>query len=230
MLLLHWAVIDLNWFQVVWIRWQQKKLHRKKLADCRWNVNPKHLLEWAFITFKETQESWRLWWFLQVWVSRRHCEHFTKFLSWIHIYQPFEVSFSWKIKHTDFFQLIKWISLGITCSCHLIRWYILISVGFLVWVSDSHSVLVRLFTLFSTHQSSLLTNICNGKNYATSSSPHSRIFHCSLPILPSCTKQCNAQKYKPMSVHWERWVRDSGCWQCTSHFTIYTQKHRPLLE
>ena len=180
MLLLHWAVIDLNWFQVVWIRWQQKKLHRKKLADCRWNVNPKHLLEWAFITFKETQESWRLWWFLQVWVSRRHCEHFTKFLSWIHIYQPFEVSFSWKIKHTDFFQLIKWI--------------------------------------------------CNGKNYATSSSPHSRIFHCSLPILPSCTKQCNAQKYKPMSVHWERWVRDSGCWQCTSHFTIYTQKHRPLLE
>lgn len=41
-------------------------------------------------------------------------------------------SLFWKIKRPESFQLIKWISLGITCSCHLIRWRILINVGFLV--------------------------------------------------------------------------------------------------
>lgn len=82
--------------------------------------------------------------------KQMHCKHLTKSL-WVRIHQPLEASLSWKIKRPDSFQLIKWISQGTNCSCHLIRWCILIRCWLSsVEVSDFHSVLVGLCTLFRT--------------------------------------------------------------------------------
>lgn len=113
-----------------------------------------------------------------------HCEHLTKSLSWIPIYQALEVPLSWKTKHPDSFQLIKWISRWINCR-HLIRWCILIRCWLSsVEVSDLHSVLVRLQTRLGPKSGLLTKNLtAHWKNLCHQFKPPFQFFCFSLHIL-----------------------------------------------